>query len=267
MNRLRGKVVAITGASSGIGRAAALEFARHGASVALAARRKDRLEAVVQECRELGARAVAVPIDVNQPENAELLMRTATRELGPVDILVNNAGFAIFDPMEDAKPEDIESIMRTNYFGAVYCTRAVLPSMLERRSGTIVNVASIAGLMGFFRMGAYCASKFALIGFSESLRDEVIDRGVRVCLVCPGTVETEFFQVAERGKMPAASRLILGITPQRVARAIRRAAERGSYRIIIPWPATVFVKFKELFPRSAHFLMRHVSRAIDRGRN
>lgn len=189
-----------------------------------------------------------------------------TGELGAIDILVNNAGFAVFDPIEKTSPTDVEAMLQTNFLGVVYCTQAVLPSMLARGSGNIVNVASIAGLMGFFRMGAYCASKFAIIGFTEALRDEVLGRGVKVSMVCPGTVETEFFQIAERGKMPAANRLILAISPERVARAICRAASRGSYRIILPWTAAVFMKFKEIFPRTAHFLMRNVSQAIDRGK-
>ena len=112
--------------------------------------------------------------------------------------------------------------MQTNYFGAVWCAQAVLPQMLARRRGTIVNVASIAGIMGYARMGGYCATKFAMIGFSETLRDEVLGRGVRVAMVCPGTVETQFFVKAERGKMPGASRLVLAIKPERVAKRDRR---------------------------------------------
>lgn len=265
VGKLRGKVAVITGASSGIGRSTALEFARNGASVAVAARRREELEAVAAECRALGVRAVAIPTDVSSHDSASRLIAAVENELGPVDILVNNAGFAIFDGIENARPEDVEAMMQTNYFGTVYCTQAALSSMLKRRSGTIVNVVSIAGLMGFFRMGAYGASKFAMIGFSESLRDEVIGRGVRVAMVCPGTVETDFFKLAERGKMPAANRLILGISPERVARAVRRAAERGNYRIILPWSAAIFIKLKEMFPRSMHFLMRNVSRMIHRG--
>ena len=118
--------------------------------------------------------------------------------------------------------------------------------------------------MGFFRMGGYCATKFALIGMSESLRDEVYATGVRVSLVCPGTTDTGFFEFAEKGKMPSASRLVLAISPEKVARAIVRAVERGSYRIVVPFTAAVFMKFKELFPRTAHFLMRNVSTALER---
>src|SRR5207253_8398817 len=138
----------------------------------------------------------AAVADVTSRDDCRRLIDAA----GNVDVLVNNAGFAVFDAIESAKPDDLQAMMQTNYFGAVWCTQAVLPQMLARRAGTIVNVASIAGIMGYARMGGYCATKFALIGFSESLRDEVLGRGVRVALVCPGTTETEFFVIAERGK-------------------------------------------------------------------
>jgi hypothetical protein len=258
---LRGKRVVITGASSGIGRAAARELARRGARLVLAARRGELLETVAAECRELGAiECRAAVCDVTKREDCARLIA----EAGPVDVLVNNAGFAVFDAIENARPDDLESMMQTNYFGAVWCTKAVLPQMLARGSGTIVNVASIAGIMGYARMGGYCATKFAMIGFSEALRDEVLRRGVRVALVCPGTTETEFFVKAERGKMPGASRLILAVKPERVARAICRAAEDGRYRRIIPAGAALFMRLKELFPRVAHFLMRRVSAVIER---
>ena len=226
---LRNKTVVVTGASSGIGRAAALEFARRGANLVLAARRGEQLEEVAVACRALGVECRTVVTDVTLRSDCEHLIDVA----GNVDVLVNNAGFAIFDPIESARPDDLEAMMQTNYFGAVWCTQAVLPQMLARRRGTIVNVASIAGIMGYARMGGYCATKFAMIGFSETLRDEVLGRGVRVAMVCPGTVETQFFVKAERGKMPGASRLILAIKPEHVARAIANAAEDGKYRRIL----------------------------------
>jgi uncharacterized protein len=202
-----------------------------------------------------------VVADVTKREDCRRLVDAA----GRIDVLVNNAGFAIFDAIEQARPDDLEAMMQTNYFGMVWCTQATLPGMLARGAGTIVNVSSIAGLMGYARMGGYCATKFAVIGFSEALRDEVIDRGVRIALVCPATTETAFFAKAERGKMPGASRLILAVKPERVARAICDSAEDGRYRRILPAGALAYMKLKELFPRSAHFLFRRVSSLLERG--
>lgn len=256
---LEKKTVVVTGASSGIGRAAALEFARRGANLVVAARRQELLDEVATACRALGVDCKTVVTDVTLRSDCERLIEVA----GQVDILVNNAGFAIFDLFESAKPDDLESMMMTNYFGAVWCAQAVLPQMLLRRSGTIVNVASIAGIMGYARMGGYCATKFAMIGFSETLRDEVLGRGVRVAMVCPGTVETDFFVKAERGKMPGASRLILAIKPEKVARAIVAAAEDGKYRRILPVGAALYMRFKEAFPRLAHLFMRRVSSVVE----
>ena len=256
---LKEKTVVITGASSGIGRSVALEMARRGANVILGARRLDRLEAVAADCRKLGVSAKAVAADVTRHEDCRLLIA----EAGDVDVLINNAGFAIFDSMAEARPEELRAMMETNYFGSVNCIQAVLPQMLARGEGTIVNVASITGLMGFSRMSGYCATKFAIVGMSEALRDEVLGRGVRVALVCPGTTETEFFVKAERGKMPGAQRLMLAVKPERVARAVCDAAEDGRYRRILPLLAATYMRFKEICPRLAHVLMRRVSAMLE----
>ena len=260
--KIADRVVVVTGASSGIGRATALRFARRGARLVLAARRPEQLEATAAECREAGANAIAFQTDVARVEDCRRLIEHATKEFGRVDILINNAGYAIFDDIADASVDDLQSMMQTNYFGVVHCTQAVLTQMLERGSGAIVNVASIAGIMGFAGMGGYCASKFAIVGFTEALRDEVLARGVAVSLVCPGTTKTNFFITAEKGKMPAASRLILGISPDRVARAIVRATRTGTPRIIVPAAAAAYMKMKEITPRPAHFFMRNVSQLI-----
>lgn len=257
---LRGKTTVVTGASSGIGRATALELARRGANVVLGARRLEQLERTAADCRALGVRATAVATDVTQAGDCRRLVEAA----GDVDVLVNNAGFATFAAIADASAEELRAMMDTNYFGVVHCTQAALPRMLTRGSGTIVNVASIAGIMGYARMGGYCATKFAVIGFTEALRDEVLGRGVRVALVCPGTTDSEFFVKAERGKMPGASRLIGAVSPERVARAVCDAAEDGRYRRILPPFAHLYMRLKETFPRIAHLLMRRVSALLER---
>jgi hypothetical protein len=259
MTKLQGKTVVITGASSGIGRAAALEFARRGANVVLAARRREKLDAVAAECRALGVQATPVATDVSVRDDCERMIASVPR----IDVLVSNAGYGIYDPIEIAKTSDLESMMQTNYFGAVYCTQAVLPQMLERREGAIVVVSSITGIMGYASMGGYCASKFALNGFAEALRSEVIGRGVRVSMVCPATTDTDFFQIAERDKMPGASRMMLAMKPEKVARAVCDAAADGRYRRILPLFAHVYMRFKEIFPRAAHTLMRRVSAMME----
>ena len=257
---LKGKTVVITGASSGIGSATALEMARRGANVVLAARRAGKLEEVATQCQALGVNAIVIPTDVTREEECRRLIDTA----GHIDVLVNNAGFGIYGDVASSNANDLRAMMDTNYFGSVYCTQAVLPQMLARRSGTIVNVASITGIMGFARMSGYCATKSAMIGFSEALRAEVIGSGVRVAMVCPGTTETEFFVKAEKGMMPGASRLMPAVKPERVARAVCDAAEDGRYRRILPLLARTYMRFKEISPVLAHVLFRRVSALLER---
>ena len=257
---LKNRNVVITGASSGIGRATALEMARRGANVVLAARRAELLETVAADCRALGVQARAVTTDVTSLEQCRHLIA----EAGQVDVLVNNAGFAFYDRIDEADPAHLRAMMDTNFFGTVNCTQAVLPQMLARGQGTIVNVGSITGLMGFSRMSGYCSTKFAVTGFTEAVRSEVIGSGVKVALVCPGTTETEFFVTAEKGKMPGASRLMGAVKPERVARAVCDAAEDGRYRRILPALATIYMRIKEVFPQTAHSLLRRVSALMER---
>jgi uncharacterized protein len=260
----RNRHVLLTGASSGIGRSTALALAGRGAKLSLAARRQSELEKVAVECRALGADCVSIPADVSSREECERLVAEAEARSGPIEILINNAGFAIFDPIAEARPEDLESMMATNYFGTLWCSQAVLGGMISRREGAIVNVGSIAGIMGFARMGGYCATKFAVAGLTEALRAETRRHGIRVSLVSPGTTATDFFVTAEKGKMPGASRLMLAIPPEKVAKTILAAIESGGGRKIVPLGALLFMRLKEIAPGAAHFLMRHVSRWIER---
>lgn len=262
---VRGKRAIVTGASSGIGRATAIELASRGCHVVLSGRRADALSAVARLCAQHRVSAEVVPCDVSKDLDCEELIRTAIQRLGGVDILVNNAGFGVFGPAEQIRGEAYEAMMGTNYLGTVRCTKAVLSHMLERGSGSIVNVASITGIMGNSGMAGYGATKFAILGFSEALRDEVIDRGIRVSMICPGTTTTELMDENDMQMIPRASILIPPMSSESVAVAIRRAIERGSYRVILPWQAAIYMRFKELFPKTAHWMMRLTSRLLSRG--
>lgn len=261
---LEGRTAIVTGASSGIGRATAIELARHGCNVAIAARRADRLAETASDCRRFPVDVFVRRTDVTAREECFALVGEVEQQFAPVDILVNNAGFALLDRIEDADIEDVRRMFETNVFGMFHCLQAQLPYMLARRRGTIVNVSSITGLMGTAGMGMYGATKFAVTGITEALRAEVIDRGIDVILVCPGTTESEFFMYADRDKIAAASRLIRGLEPEDVAKAIRKAIERGSQRRIVPFSAALYMKFKEMTPRPAHWLMRKVSALLER---
>jgi clavulanate-9-aldehyde reductase len=188
---LSGQVVAITGASSGIGEATAVACARSGAAVALAARRSDRIQSLAERIASEGGRAIAVPTDVGDEGQAQAFIERAHAELGRLDVLVNNAGVMLLGPIENAPTEEWRQMIHANVFGVLYCTHAALPLMHEQRSGHIVNISSVAGRVARAGSAVYNLTKFGVGAFSESLRQEAVDMGVRVTLIEPGAVATE----------------------------------------------------------------------------
>jgi NADP-dependent 3-hydroxy acid dehydrogenase YdfG len=188
---LSGQVVAITGASSGIGEASARTLAKAGASVALAARRLERIEALAEEIRQDGGSALAVRCDVGEEEQAHGFVQRANDELGRIDVLVNNAGVMLLGPIENAPTEEWREMIHANVFGVLYCTHAALPLMRAQGSGHIVNVSSVAGRVARAGSGVYNLTKFGVGAFSESLRQECVPLGVRVTIIEPGAVATE----------------------------------------------------------------------------
>jgi NADP-dependent 3-hydroxy acid dehydrogenase YdfG len=192
MADLSGKAVAITGASSGIGEATALALARAGASVALGARRRDRIEALAQRIEdEAGATAVALEVDVAHEAQARAFVAGATERLGRLDVLINNAGVMLLGPVESGDPDDWRRMVEVNLLGLLYCTHAALPIMREQGGGDIVNISSIAGRSARAGSAVYNLTKFGVNAFSEGLRQEVTEGGIRVIVVEPGFVATE----------------------------------------------------------------------------
>jgi short-subunit dehydrogenase len=231
----RDKTVLVTGASSGVGRGLAVRFAREGArAVALVARREAQLADVAREVEALGARALVLPCDVADRAAVLATAQTALAELGAIDVLVNNAGYGHHRKFLDWDLGDMERMLRVNFLGTLYWTKALLPQMVERRQGWIVFVASVGGKLGVPEESAYAASKFAMVGFAEALSLEVEDAGVHLLTVCPGTVRTDFFDAEALGRMPPISRRIM-IEPEVLVDAIFRALARGKREITVPW--------------------------------
>jgi uncharacterized protein len=247
---MKGKVVIVTGASSGIGEAAAREFGRAGARVVIAARRLERLQALAHEIEALGGDVLVVQTDMSKFGDIQSLVSQTIERFGRVDVLVNNAGFGRLDWLEKLDPmEDIQAQMDVNVMGVIHTTRQVLPVMIAQRSGSIINVCSIAGLVGTPTYSIYAASKHAVHGFSEALRREVKPWGIDVSLIYPGGVLTEFAQRAGiKRKTQASTPAFMVLTAEQVGRAIVDLAHRPRRMWIIPWLWAFTVWINRLFP-------------------
>ncbi len=221
---LSGKVALVTGASSGIGEATALALAQAGAAVAIGARRADRLEALAAKLRDDGARVLALDLDVTDEAACRDAVARTRAELGGLDVLVNNAGVMLLGTIVGADVEDWRRMLSTNVLGLMYTTHAAIDGMLEQGSGDVVNISSVAGRTARKGAGVYNASKWAVNAFSESLRQEVTTRGVRVSLVEPGAVATELTDhITQPDAKADVQRMVGGMTPlqaEDVARAI-----------------------------------------------
>lgn len=222
------KVVLITGASRGIGRALALEIASRGAKISLVARSQKDLEAVLEKINGQGIVYVA---DVGDRESVTRAVEETSKQLGPIDVLINCAGIGAFATFNDESIERCEELMRINYFSVVYTMKAVLPEMLERRRGCIVNIASVVGRVAAPLEAAYSASKYAVVGLSEAVRSEVGSQGVQVSTILPGPVATEFFTA--RG-YPYPFQSPKPISAQHIVNAVLQTIEKNLPEKFIP---------------------------------
>lgn len=215
MSRLKHKVALVTGASSGIGEACAVAFAREGASVVLGARRLEKLNALAQTISQTyGVEALPLALDVRDEKSCEAFVAQSLERFGKIDVLVNNAGLARGrDFVANLQEADMREMFETNVFGALRLTKLVLASMLKVDSGHIINIGSVAGYGTYEGGAAYCATKFGLRAISEALRYELLGTNVRVSSVSPGLVETEFSLTRFRGDAEKARRVYEGYQP------------------------------------------------------
>jgi short-subunit dehydrogenase len=246
-------VIVVTGASSGIGAATARLFGRQGYRVVLAARRLDRLEALANEIRADEGEVLPVATDVTQLQQIQNLVDSSIAQYGQIDVLFNNAGLGRSRPLDVMEPEaEIELQLRVNVSGVIQTTRAVLPHMIQRRRGHIINMSSIAGLMGTPNLSVYSASKFSVRGFSEALRREVRKDGIHISTVYSGAVATEFAEqsgiTGKSGKSGIKTPKALRLTAEDVARRVLSLVDHPRRAVIVPRPMRALTSLNTLLP-------------------
>ncbi len=260
--RFANQTVWITGASSGIGEALALAFAREGARLVLSSRRASELERVRSACPRPGEHRI-VPLDLEHPETFPDLVAGLLSDTGGIDVLVNNGGLSQRGLARDTPLAVERRLMEVDYFGPVALTKAVLPHFIERRSGRIVVVSSVMGYVGTPMRSTYAAAKHALHGYFDSLRAEVHGDGVRVLIACPGYVSTRVSENAltatgaPHGRSDRPARR--GITAERCADAILRGLARNREEIAVGGPEVLAIRLKRFLPRLLSYAVRRAN--------
>lgn len=251
MGQMTDKVVIITGASSGIGRAMALEQASRGATLVLGARRKEALDEVVKEIADAGGKALAVQADVVNKADCERLVNAAVEHFGRIDVLVNNAGISMRAIFEEMDLEVMERVMAVNFWGTVYCTSYAIPHLLKTK-GSVVGVSSIAGYVGLPARTAYSASKYAMQGFLDALRTENLKTGLHVMVACPGYTASNIRKTAltadgsQQGETPLKEEKIM--TAEAVAEAMSNAITKRKRTLVLTTEGKLAVLFSKIYP-------------------
>jgi NAD(P)-dependent dehydrogenase (short-subunit alcohol dehydrogenase family) len=261
----KNRTVLVTGASSGIGRAAALAFAAAGSNVVLVARRAKALAGVAATARKSGAQVLIAPTDVTKPEEIAAAFRKAIKRFGSVDIVVNNAGVLIPSEVVALKASDLQTMLDVNLFGALHVMQHAVKLMRKQGRGHIVNVASLAGRRGFSPIGGYCATKFGLIGLTEALRTELVGERIHVSIVLPGAVDTAMVSAANEtpeagGIWPQA----LNMPPSWVVWSIFLAIRFRLAEIAVPPGGALLEKLASLAPGATDTLLRWATDAAKR---
>lgn len=259
--KLQGKIIAITGASSGVGEQIAVQAAKLGSTPVLLARTEERLHILQDRLkREYQTSCYAYQLDVTKDEQVQNVFNRIEKEVGTIDVLINSAGFGKFLSFEEASLEEVKGMFDVNVFGVVACIKAVLPAMKQRNSGHIINIASIAGKIATPKSSAYAATKHAVIGFSNSLRMELATTNIRVTVVNPGPIQTNFFQIAdESGQYVKSVKRIL-LKPEYVAAESLKTIWKYKRELQLPrWMGLGTLAFA-LFPRTFEAVAGHTLR-------
>jgi short-subunit dehydrogenase len=249
---MKDKVVVITGASSGIGKATALHFAQQQSKLVIAARNLEKLSETEKAIREMGGEVLAVRADVSVEADCKALMEQALAHFARIDVLVNNAGISMRALFNEAELSVIKNVMDINFWGAVYCTKYALPHLLNSK-GSIVGVSSIAGYVGLPARTAYSASKFAMHGFLEALRTENLEKGIHVLLICPGFTASNIRNTAliadgsSQGESPRAEEKMM--SAEEVAEHLYKGVAQRKRSIVLTTEGKMAVILSKWFPK------------------
>ncbi|MFA2690188.1 SDR family oxidoreductase [Bacillus mycoides] len=247
--RLQEKVIVITGASSGIGEQVAMQVAEQGATPVLMARTEEKLQALADKIKvTYNTSCYYYVLDVSEETKVQSVFSKVLQEVGRIDILVNNAGFGIFKTFEDASMDEVKDMFQVNVFGLVACTKAVLPNMVKRNEGQIINIASLAGKIATPKSSAYAATKHAVLGFTNSLRMELSNTNVYVTAINPGPIDTNFFEIADQSGTYVKNMGRYMLKPTYVAEQIVKAMQTKKREVNLPKWMGMGPKLYALFP-------------------
>lgn len=254
----KGKIAVVTGGSSGIGRQLSHDLASLGCKVIIVGRDKDKLRKVRDELTrskiDLKVEVMAISCDVSSHEQVEQMAKQVIDKFGKIDFLINSAGYGSFKSIEECSIEEYTAMMGTNYFGTLYCIKSFLPIMKKQGSGVIVNISSLAGMMGIPRFSAYCATKYAVLGLSESLNNELEGTGISTIVICPSKVDTSFFDDESFKDFKKVKQKTL--SPVKVSSIIIRAMKQNKAVVLIPKYARALVIVKSFMPSLVNKVLR-----------
>jgi len=260
--KLAGLRTIITGASQGIGRALAVEAARRGMQVLAVARSQPLLEELIQQVRASGGRIEACVADITRPEDRQAIVTAVQQHFGGLDVLINNAGIGATGHFMDSDPQVLRQIFETNFFALAEMIRLGLPLLRSGTTPAIVNISSVLGKRALPARSLYCASKFAVAGFSEALRAELVKDGIDVIVVSPGLTRTNFSQnmLEQKARLPLDH--LRGMSSEAVAVATLRALEKGRVDVTLTWRGQLLVLVNRFFPALVDYLAKRTVRRL-----